>query len=169
MLAPLPSLISGIMPPCFGISMGKTRKGATAGMIGVSFATGGATAVCVVWYELDDSTGCGVYTALNSRAVAECSSFGLTAGLTATGVNAASYSFGVAATGVSVAVFSLLAAWVKVALYSFSLIKPLSIRSFANRLLASSAVPAWFTAAASWGVMMPLDCSSSMSGLLWGC
>src|SRR6266567_876458 len=29
--APLPSLMSGISPPCFGTSIGKTRNGATAG------------------------------------------------------------------------------------------------------------------------------------------
>src|SRR6266571_945946 len=30
--APLPSLMSGISPPCFGTSIGKTRRGATAGI-----------------------------------------------------------------------------------------------------------------------------------------
>ena len=32
MLAPLPSLMSGIIPPCLGISIGKTRVGVTAGI-----------------------------------------------------------------------------------------------------------------------------------------
>ena len=36
MFAPLPSLRSGISPPCFGTSIGKTRTGVAAGMIGVS-------------------------------------------------------------------------------------------------------------------------------------
>src|SRR6266516_2874317 len=41
--APLPSLMSGISPPCFGTSIGKTRRGATAGMIAGGAAAPGST------------------------------------------------------------------------------------------------------------------------------
>src|SRR6266849_9502600 len=40
--APLPSLMSGISPPCFGTSIGKTRRGATAG---ITFGASGGGAL----------------------------------------------------------------------------------------------------------------------------
>src|ERR1700691_3684344 len=119
--------MSGIMPPCFGMSMGNTLTGETAGIIPGSGGVGGNPVG--VWPVFGGFCVC--ITALERCAVD---------GAALTGVTALAAGPALAV-GAALAVKAALAG-TTVALYSCELINPFSTSSWARRESASSGVAA---------------------------